>query len=287
MTFDSDLGRAQIDMDYDARATVSEAEFDAIIADYLRYSDQAAELFMEREGIVYDPCGERMDLLGAGGTNRPAVIFIHGGYWRALSRQHSRFLAPMLAAHGIATLVPDYTLAPDATLPEIIRQMRAALAHAWHEAGVLGIDQSRICAVGSSAGGHLAACLAAGVWQREYDLPEQALAGCMPVSGLFDLAPIARSLPQGWLNLSGDDIQTTSPLRHIPQQGCPMVVALAETEADGFRRQSQAYADAWTAAGHPARHMVVGGRNHFDVVLDLCSDQSALSRALLGLAGVG
>ncbi|SDI36114.1 alpha/beta hydrolase [Lutimaribacter saemankumensis] len=285
MTFDADLTRAQIDADYNARATVSETEFDDIIADYLRYSDQAADLFMEREGIVYDPCGERMDLLGAGGTGRAAVIFIHGGYWRALSRRHSRFMAPMLAAHGIATLVPDYTLAPDASLPEIVRQMRAAMACAWREADALGIDRDRIFAVGSSAGGHLAACLASRGWQEGFGLPDQALAGCMPVSGLFDLAPIARSHPQDWLNLSSDDVAATSPLRHVPEIGCPMVVALAETEADGFKRQSQAYADAWAASGRPTPHMVIEGRNHFDVVLDLCSDRTALSLALLDMIG--
>jgi len=281
MTFDAHLDAALIEADYDARATVSGDRFDAIIAEYFRFSDQAAALYMEAEGVVYDPCGERLDILGDGGTGRPAVIFIHGGYWRALSRQHSRFMAPMLAAQGVATVVPDYTLAPQASLPEITRQMRAALAHVWHNADGLGIDRTRIFAVGSSAGGHLAACLASGGWQGGFDLPQQALAGCMPISGLFDLAPVARAAPQAWLNLNAQDIHDTSPLRHIPVQGCPMVVALAEKEAAGFARQCRAYADGWLAAGHPVDHMVIEGRNHFDVVLDLCSDQRDLSRALL------
>lgn len=286
MTFDVNLPTARIEVDYNARGTVSQDQFDAIISDYLRFSDQAAALFMEAEGVVYDPCGERLDVLGVGGSGRPAVMFIHGGYWRALSREHSRFMAPMLAAHGVATVVPDYALAPAATLAEITRQMRAALAHVWHNADALGIDRARIFAVGSSAGGHLAGCLASGGWHAGFDLPPQVLAGCVPVSGLFDLAPIARGAPQEWLNLTPEDVRALSPLRHIPAQGCPMVVALAEAEAAGFTRQSQAYADAWAGAGHPVEHMVVEDRNHFDVVLDLCSDRRALSRALLRMIEV-
>ncbi len=285
MSFDEHLTREQIDADYNARATVSETRFDEIIADYRRFSDQAAQLFMEREGVVYDPCGERLDVLGAGGKGRPAVIFIHGGYWRALSRTHSRFMAPMLAAHGVATVVPDYTLAPAATLAEITRQMRAALAYVWQNAGWLGIDRDRIFAVGSSAGGHLAACLAARGWQDAFGLPEAAVSGVMPISGLFDLAPIARGHPQDWLQLSPEDVAALSPLRHIPQKTCPAVVALAQNEGAGFARQSQAYADAWSKAGYPTEHLVIPDRNHFDVVLDLCSDQGALSLALLGLIG--
>lgn len=283
MSFDAGLSVAQIDADYNARATVGQTEFDDIIADYLRYSEQSAALFMEREGEVYDPCGEKLDVLGGGGTARPAVMFIHGGYWRALSRAHSRFMAPMLAAHGVATLVPDYTLAPEATLPEIIRQMRAALAHAWHRADALGLDRDRIFVVGSSAGGHLAACLATGRWQGDFDLPRQPVAGCMPISGLFDLAPIARGHPQEWLNLSDADVDASSPLRHIAGGSCPTVVALAEHEAAGFVRQSAAYAKAASASGTACRHLVIPDRNHFDVVLDLCSDRSALSLALLSM----
>ncbi|MCM2563147.1 alpha/beta hydrolase [Lutimaribacter sp. EGI FJ00015] len=285
MTLDATLDRAQIDEDYNARSTVSEAAFQDIIADYSRFSDQAAALFMEHAGVVYDPCGEKLDVLGAGGDGRPAVIFVHGGYWRALSRAHSRFMAPMLAARGVATVVPDYTLAPAVSLSEITRQVRAALAYVWHNAADLGIDRRRIFAVGSSAGGHLAACLAADGWQAAHDLPEQVLAGAMPISGLFELSPLARGHPQEWLNLTDAELDATSPMRHVPAVSCPMVVALAEHEAPGFVRQSQAYARAWSDAGHPVSHMVIPQRNHFDVILDLCSDQSALSAALLQMIG--
>ena len=281
MSFDAALTRAEIDADYTARDCCSAAEFDRILGAYQSLSDAAAAEVMEREGLICDGSGMAMDVLGPGGQGRAAVIFLHGGYWRALGRAQSRFAAPMLVRAGVATLVPDYTLAPTASLTRIVGECRAALAHAWHHAAALGIDRDRIVAVGSSAGGHLAAMLALEGWQGAFGLPPRVLAGAMPVSGLFDLAPVARGHPQDWLSLSPAEVAALSPLRHIPARPCPMVVARAEVETAGFHRQSQAMAAAWPGAAA----MVVPGRNHFDVILDLCDPRSALSLALLRLLG--
>jgi len=217
-----------------------------------------------------------MDIFGAG-QGGGVFLFIHGGYWRALSKDHSAFMAPMLAAHGIATAVPDYTLAPAASLTEITRQMRAALAHLWHNAGELGIDRRRIVVGGSSAGGHLAAALAMAGWQEAFELPTDAIHAALPVSGLFELAPIAASHVQDWMALTPDEVAALSPARHIAHTARSLVV-LAEWETDGFVRQSAGY-----AAALGAECLTIPGRNHFDVILDLAEAESLLSRRLLGL----
>lgn len=271
--------RARLDADYTARLSCSEADFHRIIGDYARLSEPARTLPGAREGIVYDASGERFDLFGTvPGDRRPCFVFIHGGYWRALSRGASAFMAPMLAARGIACAVPDYTLAPAVGIGEIVRQCRAMLAHLWHNADALGIDRARIVVGGSSAGGHLAAAVASGGWQGAAGLPAQPLRGVLPVSGLFDLAPLAAAHVQDWMRFSAQEIAGCSPLRHLPAAPLPAVVALAEAETPGFHRQSAAYAQA---IGAPV--LTVPGRNHFDVVLDWTDPETALSRALLGL----
>lgn len=282
---DADLDPARLDVDYNARATVPPEEFARAMDLYAGRSAQAAAAFMRREGIVYDASGEAFDLLApAGGERLPSVVFIHGGYWRALSRAESRFPALSLAPHGIATVVPDYSLAPAVPLTEIVRQVRACLAHVWREAETLGIDRERIVVTGSSAGGHLAAALAVGGWQEALGLPPDPVAAAMPVSGLFDLGPLARCHPQEWLNLTPAEVDALSPLRHVPPAGPPMVVALAEHEADGFRRQSAAFAERWAVAGGPTRTLAIPDRHHFDVILDLADDRTRLARALCDLA---
>ena len=96
------LPRATLDADYTARATVTEAEFARIMGLYQSLSDAAHGLPDTRAGLEFcRETGLQLDLFGTKpGELRPLVVFIHGGYWRALSRAQSAFAAPILAAKG-------------------------------------------------------------------------------------------------------------------------------------------------------------------------------------------
>ncbi len=277
---EADWPRHRLDRDYRARDCVAPEVFDRIVRDYRKRSEDAVRALGGITGRRYDPeSDQELDIFGAEGPGlKPAVLCIHGGYWRALSRADTAFMAPALARHGIVTVVPDYDLAPAVSLTEIVRQMRAALAFIWHRGHVFGIDRQRIVVTGSSAGGHLAACLVSPGWQAQFDLPAQPLHGAMPISGLFDLAPIARCHVQDWIALTASEIDALSPLRHLPEPRPRMAVVVAETETAGFHRQSRAYADT---VGAPL--LTVPGRNHFDVFLDLADSDSTVFRLLLDL----
>lgn len=280
LTDEVHLPRPQLDADYTARSTVSAAEFARIMQLYQSQSDLAHSLPDNRLGLRFcDNSGLLLDLYGTKpGEKRPVVVFIHGGYWRALGRGQSAFAAPMLAAKGIACAVPDYRLAPAASITEIIEDCRRAIAYLWHNAEALGLDNRRIVVTGSSAGGHLAAAMAQPGWQAAMGLPDQPLHACLPVSGLFELAPLAASHVQDWMRFTPSEL-AQSPLRHLPS-GLAGAVALAEGhgEAAGFHRQSEAFAKA---TGWPLHK--IADRNHFDVILDLAQPESQLSRLLQGL----
>jgi len=197
-------------------------------------------------------------------------------------------MAGMLAAEGIATVFVDYRLAPEVSLAEITREVRAALAFVWRHGREYGLDPDRISVGGSSAGGHLAGALVAEGWQDDFGLPSDVVKFAMPVSGLFELAPLAATFPQEWLNLGPADVDQLSPIRHIPVRGCPIAVAWAEHEADGFKRQSRAYAKGWAAAGGEVKTIEVANRNHYDILMDWCSSETEMSRALLaGIRNIG
>lgn len=274
------LPRAQLDADYTARATVTDSEFACIIGQYESLTTAAKAAL--NGCSTYEFCsktGLQLDLYNINpGEKRPVVVFIHGGYWRALTRGHSGFAAPMLAAHDIALAVPDYRLAPKAGITDIIADCRRAMAYLWHNADCFGLDRTRMVVTGSSAGGHLAAAMAQPGWQAAYDLPYQPLRGCLPISGLFELAPLAASHVQDWMQFTPDEMEQ-SPMRRIPQ-GVQGAVALAagKGEAAGFHRQSEAFA---AAANWPL--IRVEGRNHFDVVLDLTDPVTTLSKTLLAM----
>lgn len=269
--------RSRLDPDYTARNATTEAEFTRILQAYKDRSLAARDLPGARMDLRFDPqSAETLDLYAAG-NGAPVLLFIHGGYWRLLDKDCSAFMAPALAAKGIATAVPNYTLAPAASLTEITRQMRAALAYLWQNAADLGIDRHRIVVCGSSAGGHLAATLAMPGWQAGFGLPAMVPHAALPISGLYDLAPIAACFAQDWLSLTPAEVAALSPLRH-PAGTAPTLVALAEAETAGFQRQSAAYAAALSAP-----MLTIPDRNHFDVILDLADPGSRLFSSLLDL----
>jgi arylformamidase len=274
---EADWPRTRLDPDYTARNTTTEAEFTRILAAYKIRSVGAQDLPGTRMDLRFDPHSpETLDLYAAGNA-APVLLFIHGGYWRLLDKDCSAFMAPALATMGIATAVPNYTLAPAASLTEITRQMRAALAYLWQNAADLGIDRHRIVVCGSSAGGHLAAALAMPGWQAAFGVPNTVPHAALPISGLYDLAPIAACFAQDWLSLTAAEVAALSPLRH-PAGTAPTHVALAEAETPGFQRQSAAY-----AAALDAPLLTIPDRNHFDVILDLADPASLLFSALLDL----
>jgi len=118
-----------------------------------------------RRGIAY---GEdhpelcRLDLYLPAGKRilRPGVLLIHGGGWRGGNRAQWAELAGVLVSHGYICASASYRLAPDHLFPAAISDVRRAMAFFKSHAGEYGMDPERIGAVGSSAGGHLAALLA-------------------------------------------------------------------------------------------------------------------------------
>jgi len=116
-------------------------------------------------------------------AGRPGLlVYFHGGYWQELSKTDSAFLAPAWHAAGFAHAVAGYSLAPAAPLPEIVDECRAAVAWLHARADSLGFDASRIVLAGSSAGAYLAAACADG--------QGPPIRGIVPVSGIYDVAPL-------------------------------------------------------------------------------------------------
>jgi acetyl esterase/lipase len=91
---------------------------------------------------------------------KPVVILIHGGAWSAGSRQHLNDQAQALAQHGFAVFNIDYRLVGSGgEFPADVVDVKDALAFAAGKAALWNIDVTRMAAMGSSAGGHLAMML--------------------------------------------------------------------------------------------------------------------------------
>jgi len=270
---------------YDAQATVTPDRFGRIMADYLEQSARATADLPGHTDVVYDrPSGQLLDVWGVGDTPRPTFFVVHGGYWRALSRQHTAFMAALLAERGIATVAIDYGLAPATTLPEIVRQVRAAYAFVRLRGHDLGINTERVVVGGSSAGAHLAAMtMVGGRWAHDAGLDGRTATEGLLISGLYDLRPLVDAPANAWLHLTEDAASEVSPaLAPPPSRDSTVVVARAANEAAGFSAQSDDLHSRWSPS-LTCRSMTVPDRDHFDVFLDLADPTSSLSASLAAL----
>src|SRR5205807_1312751 len=98
----------------------------------------------------------------------PAVVCIHGGGWRAGSREQlsrpdkslgERSFIETVAGHGYVAISISYRLAPAAKFPAQIEDCKAAGRWLRASAKKYRVDPKHIGAVGASAGGHLACLL--------------------------------------------------------------------------------------------------------------------------------
>src|SRR5688500_3219976 len=138
------------------------------------------------------PYGEdprhRIDLFPAGKA-RGTLVFIHGGYWRTLDKSMFSWLAASYVAAGFNVAMPNYRLCPAVRIEDIVSDIVGA-THWLFEAGPRhGISMDRVVVSGHSAGGHLVAALFAA--PREHlRFDTAAIVGGVPLSGLFDFAPL-------------------------------------------------------------------------------------------------
>lgn len=274
---------AALDREYDARASVA-----SFAAEYARYvaASEAAARFRTLADVVFDEAsGERLDFYSAG-TGAPVFLWVHGGYWRALSKADNAFVAPGLLAHGVSVAVMDYTLAPAATLDEIVRQVRAAVGFLLRD-GVFGVGAGPIGVGGHSAGGQLVGMLLARGWHEAHG---GRIGTALSVSGLHEMEPMRFTHQNAWLRLDEAAAARNSPALLVPAaSGTRLLTAVGGDETAEFRRQAADYAAAWRAAGHAGAELAMPGFNHFDVALSLGDPAGTLAQAvaasMLGNAG--
>jgi arylformamidase len=207
-------------------------------------------------------------------------VFIHGGYWRALSSKEFSGVALGLHAQGITTVVINYALCPRVTIDEIVRQTRAALAWTLRNIQQYGGDPARVAIGGHSAGGHLTAMALQTEWAENYGLPQDPFVAAIPFSGLFDIEPLRFSYLQPQIQLDDGIIHRNSPAFTVRPCKTPIWITWGGAETTEFARQSEIYHQAWAAAGNTSELRAVPGANHFTVIAGFEESDSEVCRWL-------
>lgn len=261
-----DYDQEGLDRQYEHRHFVANA--DEILAFQAAESARVRAAAKGRFDIAYgDGADELLDIYLAEGADGPApiVVFFHGGRWAMGSKNSNCEAAEMYTTNGVHFISVNFSLLPNVTMDVLIGQCRDAAAWIWRNADQFGGDNARMFVHGKSSGAHVAGMMAVTDWTKHGDLPADLFKGGLLVSGMYDLEPVRLTFRNEWLKLDQDTALVNSPIRHIPANGCPLIVAVGALETDEFRRQSREFADAWSAAGLDCQFAELPDRHHFSV----------------------
>jgi arylformamidase len=280
---------AWLDAQYNNRARVP--DHPAVLERWAQASALARRESQPQLDMAYgSAAGEKLDIFPpsqpvTGGA--PVLVFIHGGWWRALDKAEHAFVAPAFNAQGALVVVPNYALCPAVSIEHIALQMAAMLAWVWRNVARYGGDPSRIALVGHSAGGHLATMLLCCRWKEvAADLPAQPVSGALSISGLYDLEPL-RHTPfiQGDLKLTPNSVARLSPAFFTRPKGPKLYAAVGLDESDEFLRQNRLIRDVWGPTAVPVCE-TIPGTNHFTVLNGLADPAGRLHELALRLLGL-
>ena len=262
-----DLTQAERDAAYNNAAAVADSA-----ARIAAWAVASAELRARRSEHLDIPYGLRernkWDLY-PGKPAAPCLVFIHGGYWLRNSRETFACMAEGVLAHGWSAALPGYTLAPDATLTEIVAELGAALDWFALHAREHGIGGPVILS-GWSAGGHLAAL------RLDHPMVSAGLA----ISGIFELGPLRDTTYNATLDLTQAEIETLSPMR-LPVVSKPMMLVYGTAELPALAANSRDYHALRIHAGAKGPLLPLPGHDHFSILEELRQPDGALTEAIL------
>jgi arylformamidase len=235
--------------------------------------------------VPYGTTGsETLDVFPAQGKSRGLVLFIHGGYWRALDKRNVSFIAPALVREGITVAVPNYALCPAVRVEDIVMQIVQACAWMYRNGGNFGAPAGKLTLCGHSAGGHLAAMMLCCLWpQYSSDLPDKVVSGALSISGLYDLTEIVKVPSVNCdVRLTEKSALRVSPAFLPAATDAPLFTAVGSEENEGFHVQNRMIARKW---GKTLRAEVpCPGANHFTVLDELCDSGTGLFRTVVSMA---
>jgi arylformamidase len=269
------LSLTELDHQYNCRATVRDA------ASYTdAWESRSAAARARLRGILNVPYGpsvdEVLDVFPANVSRAPILVFVHGGYWRAHTKDGSSHVASGFAPSGICSVIVNHSLAPAAQLDAIVEQIRRSFRWVRRNATSFGADPRRIHVAGQSSGAHLAAMLLVTDW-GSVDYPIQ---GAALLSGLYDLGPLRSSFVNEWLQLDEAAAARNSPIHCIPRVSAPVIVGVAGADTSEFRRQSRTFLAQWRAAGNRGSLLDVRAANHYSILDEMVDAESRLGRAV-------
>ncbi|OJJ17486.1 hypothetical protein BKI52_26825 [marine bacterium AO1-C] len=219
---------------------------------------------------------QAIDIFPAKTPNSPILIFIHGGYWRALDKSSYSFVAEPFIKHNFAVFVINYRLIPQVNLSELMQDVTFAVNWIKNQAQTYNGNSDAITISGHSAGGHLALML----YLLNPELRPHIKAICS-ISGLFDLKPIQQSYLNETLQLDDATVTTYSPINQdLSIVHCPFLLSVGLGETELFIVQSLDLYEQ-NQENKLINYLGIKDLNHYQIIHELGREDSPLTQFIL------
>ena len=178
---------------------------------------------------------QTIDIFPSEIPNSPIVIFIHGGYWRALDKKSYSFVAKPFVKNNLTTCIINYRLMPTVNMEMLLKDITTSIRWIQQEASRYNGSVNKLILCGHSAGGHLA--LMAYLMNEQLRPNIQAICS---LSGIFNLASIKDSYLNEVLQLNDDDVQLYSVSnKDLSVVTCPILLSVGGNETNLFIEESK------------------------------------------------
>jgi acetyl esterase/lipase len=223
-------------------------------------------------------------------TAYPVVVFIHGGSWNSGNKNFYSFVGRRLAKQGVVAVVINYRLSPKVEVPAMADDCARAVAWTTEHIREYGGNPQRLFVMGHSAGGGLAALLAADnrLFERR-GLAQNPIKGAIldDPAGLDMLDYLTKLeypndaqylIPYGKQPTVWKDV---SALYHVTATAPPFLIFIGGETYPSIRNSSRKFEQKLTALGHPPKFTVLPGKKHAPMVLQLYWKDNVIYQELL------
>jgi arylformamidase len=258
---------SQEDRDRGLNNSVAVAGSTEMVAGWEQRSADMRRRYSDHIDLRYGPRERnRIDFLKAG-ENTPTLLFVHGGYWQHRSKEVFTIFAEGPMAHGISVALIGYTLAPDATLDQIVAEVHAGIDYLTGQLPALGAEADGIVVSGWSAGGHLTSMA----------LSHPKVRAGMAISGIYDLEPIRHSYLNVKLGLDEAMSRRNSPVMQAGGPMKPLSLVVGSAELLLLRKQTADFAGHRAKCSLPVTYEEILGADHFTIMNEMMSPKGRIT----------
>ena len=179
----------------------------------------------------------------------PVLIFVHGGNWNSGRKGTYDLLGRNFARKGVITVIPDYTLSPNANYDVMTQQIATVIKWVKANSSIFNGNHNQIFITGHSAGGQLGALA---VMNPKYGIEPKSISGIIlnDAAGLDMKQYLEQNPPTAtndylttWTN-SPDNWHQASPVYFSNKNTPPVLIYVGSKTYSSIKTSNKRFADA-------------------------------------------